>query len=43
MEPLELASFAGRHVALVTLFKHFSKDSEAEYKALMRSAPGAGA
>lgn len=39
MEPLDLASFAGRHVALVTLFKHFSKDSEAEYKALMRSAP----
>jgi hypothetical protein len=41
MEPLDLASFAGRHVALVTLFKHFSKDSEAEYKALMRAAPGA--
>jgi hypothetical protein len=35
MEPLDLASFAGRHVALVTLFKHFTKDSEAEYKALM--------
>jgi hypothetical protein len=41
MEPLDLSSFAGRHVALVTLFKHFTKDSEAEYKALMRSAPGA--
>jgi hypothetical protein len=39
MEPLDLASFAGRHVALVTLFKHFSKDSEAEYKALLAGAP----
>jgi hypothetical protein len=39
MEPLELDSFDGRHVAMVTLFKHFSKDSEAEYKALMVSAP----
>lgn len=38
MAPLELGSFAGRHVALVTLFKHFTKDSEAEYQALMRPA-----
>jgi len=37
MEPLDMSSFAGRHVALVTLFKHFTKDSEAEYKALMRA------
>jgi hypothetical protein len=35
-----MASFAGQHVALVSLFKHFSKDSEAEYKALMCSAGG---
>jgi hypothetical protein len=25
----------------VTLFKHFTRDSEAEYKALRRAAPGA--
>ena len=37
MEPLDLSSFAGRHVALVTLFKHFTKDSEAEYAALVRA------
>ncbi len=37
MEPLDLGAFAGRHVALVTLFKHFTKDSEAEYKALLRA------
>lgn len=39
MEPLDMASFAGRHVALVTLFKHFTKDTEAEYKALMKERP----
>jgi hypothetical protein len=39
MEPLDLSSFAGRHVALVTLFKHFSKEtSEEEYNALMKPA-----
>jgi hypothetical protein len=39
LEPLDLSSFAGRHVALVTLFKHFSKDaSEDEYNALMKPA-----
>jgi len=35
MAPLDLASFEGRHVALVTLFKHFAdKDSTEEYKRL---------
>lgn len=42
MEPLDLNSFAGRHVALVTLFKHFSNDSEAEYKALMNATDTLG-
>jgi hypothetical protein len=37
MEMLDLSSFAGRHVAMVTLFKHFSKNnSDNEYKALMK-------
>lgn len=40
MEPLDLTSFAGRHVALVTLFKHFTKDTEAEFKSLLRSTGG---
>jgi hypothetical protein len=35
MEPLDLNSFDGRHVAMVTLFKYFSsKDVEKEYKQL---------
>jgi len=38
MEPLDLSSFEGRHVALVTLFKHFSKNNtNEEYKALMKN------
>ena len=37
MEPLDLNSFEGRHVALVTLFKHFTKDKvKEEYEALMK-------
>ena len=33
MEPLDLNSFDGRHVAMVTLFKHFtSDDTREEYK-----------
>lgn len=40
MEMLDLSSFAGRHVAMVTLFKHFSKsNSENEYKALLKPGP----
>ncbi len=35
MEPLDLNSFDGRHVAMVSLFKHFtSGDTEKEYKQL---------
>ena len=37
MEPLDLNSFGGRHVALVTLFKHFNKNKvEEEYQSLMK-------
>ena len=37
MEPLDLNSFDGRHVALVTLFKHFTKNKvEEEYQSLMK-------
>ena len=37
MEPLDMNSFEGRHVAFVTLFKHFSKDNSAsEYNSLMK-------
>jgi hypothetical protein len=40
MEMLDLSSFEGRHVALVTLFKHFTKGaSDEEYKALMKDGP----
>jgi len=40
MEPLDLTSFAGRHVAMVTLFKLFSKDASMdEYNALVKNAP----
>ncbi|MES2206973.1 MAG: hypothetical protein V4525_09290 [Pseudomonadota bacterium] len=35
-EMLDLSSFAGRHVAMCTLFKHFSKqNNDEEYNALM--------
>lgn len=39
MEPLDLSSFAGRHVAMVTLFKRFSTESsEDEFNALVKRA-----
>lgn len=42
MEPLELASFPRRRVALVTLPDHVRKDSEAGYQARMQEGRAAG-
>jgi hypothetical protein len=36
LEPLDMSSFEGRHVAMATLFKHFKTKSDDEYKQLMK-------